>query len=195
MNLRDFWKSKIPDGEHGEAKVESFYVSEKDSFFSQIRGDTVKPGHYKRLYVGGKLMMSDTSKEFRDHMHFLHQAKGDVLINGLGLGCCLQVVLNKPEVTSVTVIERSSDVIKLVGPSFPEAKIINDDAFTWKPEKGQTFDAVWHDIWPDICADNLPEMHKLHRRFGRKSDWQGSWSRETLEYIRQKDNEIGCTLG
>ena len=53
--------------------------------------------------------------------------------------------------------------------------IINADAFEWKPPKDQRYDVVWHDIWDNICGDNLPEMTKLHRKYGKKTDWQGSW--------------------
>jgi hypothetical protein len=54
-------------------------------------------------------------------------------------------------------------------------EIIQADAFSWKPPKNIRYGMVWHDIWPNICGDNYPEMKTLHRRYGRKADWQGSW--------------------
>lgn len=45
-------------------------------------------------------------------------------------------------------------------------------------EKYKVEDAVWHDVWDELCTDNLPQMHRLHRR----SDWRGSRSRSFLEY-------------
>ena len=47
-------------------------------------------------------------------------------------------------------------------------KIINEDAFEFKPPKDKRYDFVWHDIWDDICTDNLPEMTKLHRKYVKK---------------------------
>jgi hypothetical protein len=32
--------------------------------------------------------------------------------------------------------------------------------------KGKRYDMVWHDIWDDICSDNLEGMAKLHRKYG-----------------------------
>lgn len=63
-------------------------------------------------------------------------------------------------------------------------QIINADAFAYKPPKSKRYGAVWHDIWANICADNLPEMHKLHRKYGRIADWQGSWCRWQCERNR-----------
>jgi spermidine synthase len=122
-------------------------------------------------------------------LNFIYKAEGHVLINGLGLGVCLKAVLEKKEVIKVTVIEKSEDVIKLVAPSFQDdrVEIINADAFEYKPPKGVVYDVVWHDIWQDICTDNLEQMKKLHRKYGRKCKWQGSWSRKLCEYYERKE--------
>ena len=72
--------------------------------------------------------------------------------------------------------------------------IVQADAFTVKLPRPSLFlhvprdtryDVVWHDIWDNICADNLPEMHRLHRRYGRRCDWQGSWARWHCERQRE----------
>ena len=60
------------------------------------------------------------------------------------------------------------------------------DALEYKPPRGEQYDVVWHDIWPNICTDNLPEMHKLHRKYGRRCNWQGSWCRAEHEYYRER---------
>ena len=182
-NLKN-WQCTIPDSTEGQARIVSFSVSEFEAKFSTLKGSWIKPGNYKALKVGGVLMMSDTPLERRDHIKFIRAAHGNVLINGLGLGCCVKEILAKPEVTNVTVVEKSIDVINLVGPHFPDIKIIHSCAFEYKPT--QRYDAVWHDIWPNICTDNLPQMHKLHRKYGKICDWQGSWSRDKLERIRKK---------
>jgi hypothetical protein len=88
------------------------------------------------------------------------------------------------------VIEMSPDVISLVADFYrtkfgDKAEIIEADALTWKPPKGSFYGAVWHDIWPSISADNLPEMHALHRRYGRRCDWQGSWARGFCERLNR----------
>lgn len=182
----------VPDGVSGDWRVESFTVSAEDEKRERLRAamqglrphEIVKEGSYKRLMCRNDVVMSNTPMEIYTNLPFMNQAKGDVLINGLGLGMVLGAILKKPEVTSVTVIEKSPDVIALVAPSFeddPRVSIIEGDALTYTPPKGQSYDVVWHDIWTFITADNLPEMHKLHRKYGRKAQWQGSWCRTECE--------------
>jgi hypothetical protein len=179
----------VPEGASGEWRVERFTVSEDAARMDQLRssfrpgGRGIRAGTYTRLYRGRTLVMSDTPAEKRDHMFFVHAARGNVLIHGLGLGMVLGAVLLKPEVEKVTVVEASPDVIALVGPSYPDPRvtIVQADAFAWQPPKGERFDAVWHDIWDDICSDNLDQMKTLHRRYGRRAAWQGSWARELCE--------------
>lgn len=132
------------------------------------------------------VVMSDTAAERRDHSYFVRMATGHVLINGLGLGMCLAAILRKPEVTKATVVELDPDVIALVGPHYtdPRVEIVNASAFDYQPPKDVRYGAVWHDIWDTICADNLPEMTRLHRKYGRRCDWQGSWARFECERRR-----------
>ncbi len=173
-----------PDGRSGAWGIETFEVSKRDAEFSGIRAmfnpiEAVEAGTYKRLVRGRTIVMSNTQMEIRTNRAIMHKAKGHILINGLGLGVVLAHILKKPEVLSVTVIESSPDVIALTASHFmpnPKLRVIQADAFDYTPEKGARFEAVWHDIWDDICGDNLPEMTRLKRKYGRRSDWQGCWS-------------------
>lgn len=181
----------IPEGQSGRWRIERFTVAGDDipSFRLAMSGRSIRPGTYTRLMRGGQIVMSDTPAERRDHTGFVRAATGRVLINGLGIGMCLAAVLRKPDVTEVTVVEIDADVVALSGPHYsadPRVAIVNASAFDYQPPAGVRYGAVWHDIWDDICADNLPEMHRLHRKYGRRADWQGSWCRETCErYLRQ----------
>ena len=179
----------VSDGKMNKWEVSTFEVTKEDLAITNIRallhpgGRTINPGKYKRLTRNGHLVMSNTQAEIRDLFEFIYKAKqgGNILINGLGLGVALTAILESNNIKSVTVIEKSVDVIALVEPSFLHDKrvnIIHADAFEWKPPKGIRYSVVWHDIWDDICSDNLPEMAKLHRKYGRKTDWQGSWCKE-----------------
>lgn len=179
----------VPEGERGPWKVERFTISEEKASLANISmmfkpgGRRCRAGTYTKLTRDGEIIMSDTPDEKRDHYWFVNRARGHVLINGLGLGMVLGAVLLKSEVERATVVEASEDVIALVGPHYAcdRVEIVHGDALTWKPPAGVRYGAVWHDIWDDICADNLPEMKRLHRRYGRRADWQGSWARELCE--------------
>ena len=186
----------IPPGVSGNVRVEHFEISKADSERSLTRslfrpGEFVPPGKYVKLIVDGNVMMSDTLMERDTNRRVLYKATGNVLIAGLGLGMILHPIAAKPEVKTITVIEKSPDVIKLVAASLPKkVEVIEADIFTWKPAKGASFDTIYHDVWPNITLDNLPEMTKLHRRFGRyltPDGWMDSWQRGVL--LRRREQE------
>lgn len=181
----------VPNGSSGKWSVTEFTIDEMASVKSSIRdgGRSIPVGTYKSLSNEHGIMMSNTPAEIRDHYPFISNAKDHVLINGLGLGMCVKAIVDKVEVTKITVIEKSEDVIKLVAPTYEiydKVEIINADAFTYESPKGVKYGAVWHDIWQDISADNLEQMKALHRKYGRKSDWQGSWARSLCEYYKKR---------
>jgi len=191
-------KLRVPEGKQGDWMVQKMVITPTDSKFTMIQASKygrgfIPPGEYLRLAWMGEVIMSNTPDEIWDHRVFIHNAKkmgGDILINGLGLGMCIEAILECESITSITVIEKSPDVIALTGPTYsqdPRVKIINADALEYIPEKGKRFSCVWHDIWPDICADNLEEMAKLHRKYGRRCEWQGSWCRRECEAHREQE--------
>lgn len=176
----------IPEGKRGVWKVERFNVEMNLENLRMMRdGRGCFPGTYTRLSRNGYVVMSDTTAEINDHSEVYHRAKGRVLINGLGLGCILKAILTKPEVEHIDVVEMSGDVLWLVGRHFdddPRVDLHAGDAMTFKFPRGSRWDVAWHDIWDDICADNLPEMEQLRKRYAGKAKWQGFWGKE---YIRR----------
>lgn len=197
-------KVNVPDGESGGWKVDTFLVDEDraEAFnFGQALQGTyerrIVPGIYKRLlYTNNEeteIVMSNTPAEISDHDLFFRvlDMVGDnasVLINGLGLGMALSVVLKNPKITEVTVIEKSQHVIKLVSPSFddPRLTIINADALEWKAPVGKRYSIVWHDIWNSISTKNSKTMGTLHRKYGKRCDWQSSWCRKEMKAMMRQ---------
>ncbi len=193
-------KITIPNGKSGPWEISEFEVSKEAeklhnlrSMFQTARGEIVA-GKYKKLTRNGKIIMSNTPAEIRDHSFFFNMVKkrgGSILINGLGLGIALKKILEYDNVTDVTVIENSEDVIELVGLYFMDdsrVNIVHEDAFSFVFPKGKRWNCVWHDIWEEICSDNLPEIAKLHRKYGKRTDWQGSWCRKLCENQRRMEN-------
>lgn len=182
----------VPDGVANDWRIETFEISPREASFSSIRAimhpeERVEAGTYKRLMHRNEVIMSNTRMEIRTNRPIILAAKGRTLLNGLGLGMVPAAILKKPELTELWVVEKSPDVIQLVGPTFASdsrVRIIEDDAFDYQPPKGVRFDAVWHDIWDNICADNLAEMTRLTRKYSRRADWQGCWAR--VECLRAK---------
>jgi spermidine synthase len=158
------------------------------------RSEAVQAGGYCQLKVGGILMMSDTQMEQRTNREVVHKARGRVLISGLGIGMILVPILAKPEVTSVTVLELSQDVIDLVLPHVadPRLEVIQADVFGYKPPKGAKYDVIYHDIWPELSTDTLKEMTKLHRKYAHclaPGGWQDSWRKSDLQRAKAKEKE------
>lgn len=195
-----------PEATVGNWRIERFQVSEADEkfgrmralFSSSSRGRYVPAGTYTRLVTGepgaslwNGPMMSDTPDEIADHLEAIRRAGrsgGDCLVNGLGLGMVARAMLEEGA-ASVTAVEIDADIIALVAPHLQAAygeqfRVVHADSLAWRPATGQRWSVVWHDIWPTICPDHLPEMHHLHRKYGRRCDWQGSWSRSIIESRR-----------
>ena len=185
---------KIPPGVYGSAKVEHFTIGEPSVRMLLRPSEFVAPGSYARLLVNNHIMMSDTDMERRSNRHFVSLAHGHVLVGGLGLGMVVFALLQKDEVTSLTVIEKNADVVRLVQPHLPKDKrlsVIEANVFTWKPT--QKYQTIYFDIWPDMSTDNLDDMTKLHRRYARSLDrtdpsaWMGSWQQDLLRRHRRQE--------
>ncbi|MDV5550690.1 hypothetical protein QM162_00100 [Enterobacter hormaechei] len=171
----------VKDGTSGTWKLDTFEITADKAMSLALRaeytGNTdefIPPGRYRRLSNGWDVVMSNTPMEIRTCQDFLERATGRVLINGLGLGMVLHAILQKEDVTHVTVIEKEQDVINLVAASFandPRVEIIHADAMMYCPPAGVTYNACWHDIWPDFATANLSQMDKLEIKYRDICEW------------------------
>ena len=182
----------IPEGERGPWRVERFEVTEHEARLSGLRAmfqgrGAINSGIYTKLeHAQRGVVMSDSPDEMRDFRYAISRARGHVLVNGLGLGLVVAGMLRKLEVSKLTVIEVDPDIIALVGPHLvdPRLDIVQESAFDYRPPANARYGAVWHDIWDTLCGDNLPDMTRLKRKYGRRTDWQGCWGEE---YIRRRN--------
>lgn len=170
----------------GCAVVSHYEITKLDAMHDSWHGIPTVPGKVACLHVNGKLVMSDSYHEQRSNIEVLREARGHVLIAGLGLGMILHPILAKPQVQSVTVIEKYQDVIDLIIPTLPKSDkltVICADIFKFQPAKKVRWDTVYFDIWADICTDSLEEIAMLHQRFKTrkaKGGWMGSWYQDEL---------------
>jgi hypothetical protein len=192
----------VPPGKIGKTEVRHALVTETDTArnFCFEGADAVLPGRYCQLYVDGHLFMTDTPAERRTNRPIVERAQGDVLIGGLGLGLILSPMILAPEVTSITVLEKSPEVLALVAPSYQlgspywantteayqlhKLRFIEADVFQWEPDR--KFHTIWFDIWPSVEISNLPEMSRLRRRYRRYlhpdvASWIGCWCEPELK--------------
>jgi spermidine synthase len=188
---------KLPAGKRGRVRIDHFSVSLAESALTKLQQQetpptvfdrVIEPGRFARLWVGEDMMMTDTRPERISCLDVVEQARGDVLIAGLGLGMILWPIVAKPEVRSVRVLEKSRDVIALVRRHAPPGvRIIHADAFRYRPRK--LFDCIYFDIWPHVSAMNLIEMDRLQARYApslRPGGWMESWHRKAcLRHARR----------
>jgi hypothetical protein len=90
--------------------------------------------YYYDLFKGKERLMSSLPSEaFEQYIPFV-RGKGNILVGGLGLGIIARLYCNKENVQSVTVIEKSPDVITLCGFINKKLKIIEGDFYTYLRE-------------------------------------------------------------
>lgn len=101
--------------------------------------------------------MSVTPHEINTMKKPIEEARGDVLVLGLGLGYYVFNILKKKEVTSVTVIENDRNVISLFNEhliqkfsNLEKLKIIYGDAIEFVKNSPQQFYYVFADIWHNV---------------------------------------------
>lgn len=187
----------LKPGARGDARLETFTISESEARLQAVlnpRG-RISAGRYVRLFIGDTVWMSDTYHEQFTNYDVVLEARGDVLIAGLGIGMVLLPILKKPEVRSVTVVEKSKDVIALVQPQLPKRKldVVHADIHTWSPPINKKWDVIYFDIWKGLCTDYLAEMATLHRRFARRKrpgGWMNSWGAEILRDMRREEQRM-----
>jgi len=151
----------IPEGQAGEYQV-------KDDI--DLDGGFI----YQQLFKGNELVTDNHPDHLDRHKVFLKAARGHVLVSGLGLGDSLHQLLQKPEVESVTVVEKSHEIIGLVAPAFDGERvdILEEDIFDVEVDKGE-FDVIYHAIWNWPVEVSLEDRDELQARFARRCAWHG----------------------
>ena len=182
----------IPAGKAGKAEVRHWECTDHGGLHAVIRGEGTRNGVHAQLFIGGHLVMSDTDMERNSNQDAVWAASGDVLVGGLGLGMVLLPMARKLAVKTITVIESSPDVVRLVVHPLRRAltpdqnqkvTVIRDDIRTWRPTPRTRYDLIYLDIWPDICADDLDDHRALTqawRPFLRKGGAVMCWQHDEL---------------
>lgn len=157
--------------EMGSYKLENFQIDDKN-FGAKLQG--ISPGTYTRLMYRGQVIMSDTDLEKRTNQEFIMHAHGDVLLGGLGIGLVLMEIQEKKDVKTITVLEKSKEVIQMVGEQLnlnEKVKIIQADVFEWEPRECDYFNTIYMDIWPCINQDiYFNQMEPLIEKYQRYLD-------------------------
>lgn len=190
-NKRTFKKPVLEDREINGYKLQNFHIKENDAYAIYHGIDT---GDHIRLVHNGEVVMSDTKMERLTNQEFLNEAHGKVLIGGLGIGLILLPLLEDDEITEITVVEYSQEVIDMVSPQLPKCdklRIVQGDVFTYVPE--HLYNTIYMDIWNSINSDvYMNEMVPLMDRYAAYVDYtddqcyMGCWA----SYEAENDLEL-----
>jgi spermidine synthase len=118
------------------------------------------------------VVMSDSVPEQQFNAPIIEQAHGDVLCLGYGLGFIYGLLVAKPDVESVTVVELQSEVLTLVASQQdfgPKLRVVQADALSWVPDK--FFDVIWDDCDYDAANDNRDRLDKWLKPGGIYLEW------------------------
>ncbi len=108
------------------------------------------------LSIFEELFMNITPMELQAHINAIQWAHGNILIGGLGMGYFLKMIKEKPDVETITVIEKNQEIIDCYLSCFsitPNIELLCGDIFTFKSDR--LFDFVYIDIWPEFVIEKI----------------------------------------
>ena len=126
---------------------------------------------YLALTEGNNIWMSLNPNEIETMKPFIKNAKGNVLVLGLGMGYVPFMMALKPEVKSITIVEKDPDIISLfntlIYPNFKnkeKIKIVEDDAINFV-RKQNKFDYIFADLWhsPEDGLSLFAQLKRIDR--------------------------------
>jgi len=155
----------LPEGKSGKFSVSVEFkaagtrlpvVSMRNALFMGLKATVLtldEPiGVHTLKESGAGTWMSSLPQEVEQHTRQLAKMRGKVLVGGLGLGLAVGLLDRNPNVAKVVVVERSKDVIKLVGAHLPKGKVsvIQADIYQYLHHArnfGVEFNSVFLDTW------------------------------------------------
>lgn len=169
-NLKDGeWEFRLESYEAYRAVIVGDMILENDFTEYAPLGFFREKFEFPAVLEGGNEWMTLTPVDLDTSDEAIDAAHGKVITFGLGLGYYAYMVSEKPEVTSVTVIEKSERLIgffkKHILPQFPrrdKIRIICADAFEYAEREmpRENFDLAFVDTWRD-ASDGAPMYKRM----------------------------------
>ena len=147
-----------------------------------------EPFDYPAVYENSRLWMSVTPNEINTMKKPIAAARGKALTFGLGLGYYAYMCSLKPEISSVTVVERDQSIIRLfkehILPQFEHAekiRIVEADAYDFLASlRDGEYDTAFVDIHHDAG-----DGREVYLRFKERTFTQTRfdfWIEDTIKY-------------
>ena len=145
---------------------------------------------YPTVMEDGRIWMSVTPQEINTVRPAIEAARGHVVTFGLGLGYFAYLASLKPEVESVTIVDRNESIIDVFSreilPQFEQrakVDIVCDDAFDFAEKRLVSYEAdfVYTDLWHDVGDGfNLYHLMKEYEFVKPAAEWH-YWIEPTIK--------------
>ena len=145
---------------------------------------------YLALLKNNEIWMSVNPNEINTMNPFIAEAKGKVLVLGLGMGYIAYMMALKDEVKSVTVIEKDVNIINLfkehIAPLLKnnKIKVVHDDAIRYV-ETNKGFDYIFADLWHNP-EDGIPMYLQLENIAKKNKQKINYWLEPSLKAMRRR---------
>jgi len=141
------------------------------------------------LWIDDSLWMWDIESERKIQYGLAHEAYGDVLVAGYGLGLVQRYLRNNHNVTSITTVEISKEIIEACKNQFGyiSGDYIIEDFYNMG--MFQKYDCIIGDIWKEIVPENLPDYERFKSKALKLVKPDGkilAWGKEYFEYLIEK---------
>lgn len=153
------WEFKTMELKPGEAFVCNDFTVTKDGRMIPQIGFFTESFKYPAVLENGREWMTLMPNETVTTKPAVRNATGKVLTYGMGLGYFAFSASNKADVSSVTVVDSSAEVIELFNryilpqcPNKDKIRTIRADAFEYAEDEmpKEEYDYVFADIWHDV---------------------------------------------
>lgn len=195
-------QEKVPECRRGLVELEHTRHSHREAYVvGRTRNELRTTDPMVQMNIDRVGWMFDTLHEKWMNRTAVLNARGDVLIGGLGMGMILWPILRKRSVTSVTVLENNPDVTALILPTLDRAvgrrklEVIEADARGWETDR--RFDYIWLDCIPaygyglafmEIHDEWIGHFNTLHRTGGQRG-WHD------VDHWGYQENLLYCLHG
>jgi len=145
---------------------------------------------YLSLSEGNNMWMSLNPNEITTMSPFIKDAKGNVLVLGLGMGYIQYMMSKKSDISSITIVEKNHDNIvffnKFIYPIFDKKKIkiVEDDAVKFV-EQFHRYDYIFADLWftPEDGIEYYLKLNKIENKYKIKIHY---WLEASLKQMKKR---------
>ena len=142
------------------------------------------------LWIDDSLWMWDIESERKIQYDLAHQAYGDVLVAGYGLGLVQKYLCNNPNVKSITTVEISQQILQACINKYGKlyGDYITGDFYTISLDS--KYDCIIGDIWKEIVPESLDDYKRFKTQALKMVKPNGkilAWGKEYFEYLIEKE--------